>query len=36
MQGKEITYLNGMFTSSAYASERVEMHDIVFDVLHSL
>jgi hypothetical protein len=23
-------------TSSAYASECVEMHDIVFDVLHSL
>jgi hypothetical protein len=33
---KEITYLEGMFISCAYAIECVEMHDIVFDVLHSL
>ncbi len=36
MRVKEITYLKGMFTSGAYASECVEMHDIVFDILHSL
>jgi len=36
MRVKEITYLKEMLTSCAYAIECVEMHDIVFDVLHSL
>lgn len=36
MRIKDITYLEGMFTSCACAIECVEMHDIVFDVLHSL